>query len=417
MQAYERLIKYARVHTTSDEDSTSSPSTARQFDLAHLLADEMRSLGLSEVRVSEAAYVYGYIPATPGLENKPALGFIAHLDSSPAVSGEGVQARLWPGYDGNDVVLNDDPENPVVLSPSRFPHLQQLKGRTLITTDGRTLLGADDKAGIAEILTACEIIVTEGRPHGKICVAFTPDEEVGRGTEHFDVKGFGADFAYTMDGGEEGELEYENFNAAEAKISIRGVSVHPGTAKNIMVNALTVACELNNMLPAAETPRHTEVREGFYYLNKLEGTPENVRISYSLRDHDSSFLESRKKTLSHAAAILNERYGANTVTVEITDRYRNMYDIIRENMHLVGNARQAMAKVGLEPIIIPMRGGTDGATLSYLGLPCPNLGTGGFAYHGVHEHITIEGMGKCVQLILALVELYALRAVKGTCDA
>jgi len=235
MKAHERLIKYAKIHTTSDEDSSSSPSTARQFDLAHLLADEMRSLGLSDVRVSETAYVYGHISATPGQENQPALGFIAHLDSSPAVSGEGVHPRFWPNYDGGDVVLNDDPENRVLLSPSRFPHLQQLKGRTLITTDGRTLLGADDKAGIAEIMTACEIMIAEGRPHGKICVAFTPDEEVGRGTEHFDVKGFGADFAYTLDGGEEGELEYENFNAAEAKVTIRGVSVHPGTAKNIMV--------------------------------------------------------------------------------------------------------------------------------------------------------------------------------------
>ena len=406
MKAHERLIKYAKIHTTSDEDSSSSPSTARQFDLAHLLADEMRSLGLSDVRVSETAYVYGHISATPGQENQPALGFIAHLDSSPAVSGEGVHPRFWPNYDGGDVVLNDDPENRVLLSPSRFPHLQQLKGRTLITTDGRTLLGADDKAGIAEIMTACEIMIAEGRPHGKICVAFTPDEEVGRGTEHFDVKGFGADFAYTLDGGEEGELEYENFNAAEAKVTIRGVSVHPGTAKNIMVNALNVACELNSMLPAAETPRHTEEREGFYYLSKLEGNPENARMSYSLRDHDRYLLESRKHTVRHAAAILNERYGAGTVAVDIADRYRNMHEIIRENMHLIDNARQAMAAVGLEPIIVPMRGGTDGATLSYLGLPCPNLGTGGFAYHGVHEHITVEGMEKCVQLIMALVELY-----------
>jgi len=407
MQAYERLIQYARIHTTSDEDDAASPSSTRQFDLARLLADEMRMLGFADVRVSETAYVYGCLPATPGLQDRPALGFVAHLDTSPAVSGDGVQPQLWPDYDGGDLLLSSDPEHPVVLSPTRFPHLARLQGRTLITTDGRTLLGADDKAGIAEILTACEIIQQENRPHGKICVAFTPDEEVGRGTEHFDVAGFAADFAYTMDGGEEGELEYENFNAAEAKIGIKGVAVHPGTAKDIMVNALTVACELNALLPAAEVPRHTADRQGFYYLHKLEGNPENALMSFSLRDHNAELLEGKKQTVRQAAALLNERYGSGTVSVEITDRYRNMHDIISQHMHLVDNARQAMTKVGLEPIIVPMRGGTDGATLSYLGLPCPNLGTGGFAYHGVHEHITVEGMEKCTALILELVALYS----------
>ncbi|HAL74100.1 MAG TPA: peptidase T [Clostridiales bacterium] len=407
MQAYERLIKYARIHTTSDEDTKTSPSTDWQFDLARLLADEMQALGFTDVRVSETAYVYGCLPATPGLDDRPALGFIAHLDTSPTVRGDRVQPRIWPNYDGGDLILSAVPENPVVLSPARFPHLAKLTGRTLITTDGHTLLGADDKAGIAEILTACEIVLLENRPHGKICVAFTPDEEVGRGTEHFDVAGFGADFAYTMDGGEEGELEYENFNAAEAKIVIKGVAVHPGTAKDIMVNALTVACELNALLPAAEVPRHTAEREGFYYLHKLEGNPENALMSYSLRDHNAQLLEGKKQTVRQAAALINERYGEGTVAVEITDRYRNMFDIISQHMHLVDNARLAMAKVGLEPIIVPMRGGTDGATLSYLGLPCPNLGTGGFAYHGVHEHITMEGMEKCKQLILELVALYS----------
>ena len=407
MQAYERLIKYARFYTTSDEESQTTPSTARQLELASLLADEMRSLGLSDVRISETGYVYGAIPATPGLDSRPALGFIAHMDTSPAVSGENVQPRLVENYDGGDITLLADPANPVVLGPARFPHLPGLKGRTLITTDGKTLLGADDKAGIAEILTACEIILQEKLPHGKICVAFTPDEEIGKGADNFDVAGFGADFAYTMDGGEEGELEYENFNAAEAKVAIRGVSVHPGTAKDIMVNALGVACELNALLPGTEIPRHTVDREGFYYLHKLEGNPEHVRMAYSLRDHDSQLLEGRKLTLRHAALILNERYGPDTVTLEIVDRYRNMADIIRDNMHLVDNARLAMAAVGLAPIVVPMRGGTDGATLSYKGLPCPNLGTGGYAYHGVHEHITVEGMDLCTRLIVELVRIYS----------
>ena len=409
MQAYERLLVYARIHTTSDEESTSTPSTERQLDLARFLADEMRSLGFADVRISESGYVYGGLPATPGYEDRPVLGFIAHMDTSPACRGEGVRPRLIENYDGGDVVLKDHPTDPVVLGPGRFPHLARFKGRTLVVTDGTTLLGADDKAGIAEILTACERILAEGIPHGPLRVGFTPDEEVGRGAGHFDVPGFGADFAYTMDGGEEGELEFENFNAAEAKVAIRGVAVHPGTAKDVMVNALTVACELNALLPSFEVPRHTECREGFYYLHKLEGDPERVKMEYSLRDHDGGKLEMRKETLRHAAEGLNRRYGTGTVSVEVSDRYRNMFEIVRGHMHLVENARRAMAEVGLRVLEIPMRGGTDGATLSFQGLPCPNLGTGGFAYHGVHEHITVEGMEASTRLVVALVMIHAER--------
>jgi len=407
MKVQERMMAYARIHTTSDESSQTSPSTARQLDLARALADEMRDLGFADVRISDTGTVYGALPATPGCEERPALGFIAHMDTSPACRGEGVRPRLVECYDGGDIVLKDDPADPVVLGPARFPHLSRLVGRTLVVTDGTTLLGADDKAGIAEILTACECILAEDVPHGPVRVAFTPDEEIGRGTAHFDVEGFGADFAYTMDGGEEGELEYENYNAAEAKVSIRGVSVHPGTAKDVMVDALTVACELNALLPAFEVPRHTEGREGFYYLHGLEGDPESARMAYSLRDHDAGRLDMRKETLRHAAEGLNRRYGAGTVTVEISDRYRNMLEVVRHHMHLVDNARAAMASVGLAPLVIPMRGGTDGAALSYLGLPCPNLGTGGFAFHGVHEHVTVEGMEACTRLVVELVRRYA----------
>jgi len=404
MKPYERLLRYAAVYTTSDENSDTHPTTARQLDLAALLESEMREMGLNDVRVSREGYVYGEIPAAPGYEDRAALGFIAHMDTSPNAKGDNVRPQVIKNYQGGDVIL---PGSGSVLGPSMFPHLPSLKGRTLITTDGTTLLGADDKAGIAEILTACERILEGKIPHGRICVGFTPDEEVGKGADCFDVDGFGADYAYTMDGGPEGELEYENFNAAEASVEIHGIAVHPGTAKNTMVNALTVACEINGMLPAAQTPAHTEEYEGFYYLHKFEGDPEKASMSYSLRDHDMGFLTARKKTLEHIVKIINEKYGPGTASVRISDRYRNMADIIRGNFHLVENARLAMADVGVAPIENPMRGGTDGATLSYRGLPCPNLGTGGYAYHGNYEHITAEAMELSTQIILALVQRYA----------
>jgi len=404
MRPYERLLKYVTIHTTSDDNSESKPTSERQLVLADLLFHEMESLGLSAVRISPEGYVYGIIPATEGYEDKPALGFIAHMDTAPDAKGEHVRPQVIENYQGQDVVL---PASGSILSAVMFPHLSALKGRTLITTDGSTLLGADDKAGIAEIMTACEIILREQIPHGRICVGFTPDEEVGKGADWFDVEGFGADYAYTMDGGVEGEIEYENFNAAEAVLGIKGIAVHPGTAKNTMVNALVVACEINGMLPRAETPAHTEEYEGFYYLHKLEGNTEQVSMAFSLRDHDSTILNARKKTLQQAVKIVNEKYGADTVSLTITDRYKNMADIIRNHFHLVENARLAMESVGVISQIIPMRGGTDGASLSYKGLPCPNLGTGGYAYHGSFEHITAEGMDQCTQIIIALVRCYA----------
>ena len=403
MRAYERLLKYVTVHTASDEQSKTHPTSARQLDLARMLAGDMKDLGLRDVRISEYGYVYGVLPATHGYENRPKLGLIAHMDTSPDAPGDKVKPRVIEHYDGGDVALSGNN----ILTVERFPHLASLAGRTLITTDGTTLLGADDKAGIAEILTACELLIKEKIPHGKICVGFTPDEEVGQGADFFDVSGFGADFAYTLDGGPEGELEFENFNAAEATLAIQGVAVHPGTAKGIMVNALAVACEINSLVPRLEAPPFTEGYEGFYYLRKLEGTPEHCSMAFSLRDHDQTLLTARKRTLEHIAKALNERYGAGTVSLDIKDRYRNMAEIIKDHSHLVENAKLAMAKVGIEPIIIPMRGGTDGATLSYKGLPCPNLGTGGYAYHGVFEHITAEGMDRCTQLILEIVRLYA----------
>jgi tripeptide aminopeptidase len=406
MKVQERFFKYAAINTTSDEESATRPSTQCQLDLARQLAADMRDLGLRNVRISEYGYVYGYLPATPDYEDCPKLGFIAHMDTSPDAPGAGVKPQVWPDYDGGDLELKEG----VTLGPDLFPHLAGLKGRTLVTSDGTTLLGADNKAGIAEILTACEIIVREKIPHGRICVAFTPDEEIGRGADNFDLAEFGADFAFTMDGGPEGELEYENFNAAEAAVEIKGVSVHPGTAKDIMVNALVVACELNSLLPAGQTPADTEGYEGFYFLRKLTGTVDAASMAYSLRDHDSGLLEQRKEKLRAIGQDLNRRYGAGTVEVEITDRYRNMADIIRQHFHLVESARQAMANLGLKPLITPMRGGTDGATLSYKGLPCPNLGTGGYAYHSVLEHITVEGMEKCTSLIVELARIYAQKS-------
>ncbi len=404
MKAYERLLKYVAIHTTSEEDSNSCPTTERQFDLANILVKEMKELGIEEVRVTKDCYVYGIIPATKGYEDKMSIGLIAHMDTSPTASGKDVKVQLIPNYNGEDVLLKG---SNAILSPERFPHLKSLKGRTLITTDGTTLLGADDKAGIAEILTACEIILTENIPHGKIGIAFTPDEEVGKGAALFDVKGFGVDFAYTVDGSEEGEITYENFNAAEAYIEIQGVCVHPGSAKNKMINALNVAFELNSMLPGGEKPEYTQDYEGFYFLRSIEGDSEKATMAYSLRDHSTELFKGRKESLQLIEKLLNEKYGRGTVKLTITDRYRNMLEVIKPYFHLVENAIEAVKELGITPHISPMRGGTDGATLSYMGLPCPNLGTGGYAYHGSFEHTTVEGMDKCTQIILEILKRYA----------
>lgn len=396
MRPYERFLQYAAIHTRSDESSDKTPSTDRQFDLANLLVSQLRELGVADARVDTQCYVYASLPATPGREGDPALGFLAHLDTADYEAAS-VRPRLHPNYNGGDVALGSR-----TLSPGMFPHLPSLSGETLITADGATLLGADDKAGAAEIMAMAGRLLAEGQPHGKICIGFTPDEEIGRGTDHFDVAGFGADFAYTVDGGPAGEIEWENFNACSADFEIRGVDVHPGSAKDTMVNALLVAMELGAMLPAAETPRHTEGYEGFYHLLKLEGDPTAARIRYLVRDHDEAGFQQRKKTLRHIEKTLNETWGDGTVTLSIRDQYRNMAEVIRRHPQLLARAERAARRAGLEPRQIPIRGGTDGANLSFMGLPCPNLGTGGYAFHGPYEHITAEAMDRVTDMLVYL---------------
>ena len=403
MKTHERFLNYVRIHTASSEDSTTVPTTARQFDLAKMLVDELHALGIENARVDDKCYVYASIHATAGCENAPALGFIAHMDTVPDFSGENVQPRIIENYDGGEVVLGNSGRT---LSPEKLPHLPSLKGKTLIVTDGTTVLGGDDKAGIAEIITAVERILSENIPHGKICIGFTPDEEVGSGADNFDVAAFGADFAYTVDGGVDGEIEYENFNAAGAKVVVNGFNIHPGDSKNKMINALLVAMEFNAMLPA-ETPANTEGYEGFFHLTDMGGSVEKCEMSYILRDHSSEIMTARKATMEHAAKILNEKYGAGTVELGIRDQYRNMKEKIEPCMHLIENAIAAAKELGIEPRVQPIRGGTDGARLSFMGLPCPNLGTGDFACHGPYEHVTVEGMEKCTELVVKLVEKYA----------
>lgn len=407
MRAYERLLGYVKVNTASGESGAgTSPSTQRQFDLARLLADELRALGVTDAELTGSCYVYGHLEATPGCEGAPCLGLIAHMDTAPDFSGENVRPRVIENYDGGEVKLGAGR----TLSAKDFPHLPSLKGRTLITTSGDTLLGADDKAGIAEIITLIEQLQTERLPHGRIAVCFTPDEEIGYGTAELDLDRLGADYAYTIDGGPEGEIVYENFNAVAATVQITGVNVHPGSAKNIMVNAAQVATEFNACLPCCETPRYTEGYEGFYHLTSIEGTVERAELRYILRDHDAKKLEQRRETMQHAGKTLNERYGAGTVSVSFREQYRNMVEkIVPEHMHLVDSAIRAIEDSGIEPLRQPIRGGTDGALLSWEGLPCPNLGTGGYAYHGPYEHITAEGMDKCVEIIRRIVETFSER--------
>ena len=404
MRAYERLLNYVRVHTTSDPESGTHPSAEREFDLARMLVEEMKALGIEDARVDEYCYVYGSIPATPGCESKPALGLIAHVDTAPDASGEGVNPILHEKYDGGDVTL---PATGMVMKVSTFPFLKDLKGETLITTDGSTLLGADDKAGVAEILTAAEVLLTEGRPHGKLCIAFTPDEEIGEGASLFDLEGFGADFAYTVDGGDVGGIEYENFNAASATVTIHGFSVHPGSAKDAMINASNVAMEFHMALPVMARPETTEGRQGFYHLCQMYGDVTTAKLGYILRDHDAQKLQFKKDNLRHIADYLNGKYGPGTVELEIKDSYRNMIEKIKPHFHLVENARKAIEQAGLPPEEVPVRGGTDGAVLSWKGLPCPNLGTGGFNFHGVCECTTAERMDRSVEILLNIIDIYA----------
>ena len=403
MRAYERLLKYVKVWTTSDLESGTHPSTMRQFDLAHQLVQELKDLGLTDAHVDEHCYVYATLPATPGQESAKPLGFIAHMDTADDASGENVNPQIHPNYDGGKVVL---PATGTVLDPAQFPFLTEMKGQTLITTDGSTLLGADDKAGVSEIMTMLERVISEKRPHGKLCIGFTPDEEIGEGASLFDVEGFGAAYAYTVDGEDAGEISYENFNAAAAVVTVHGFSVHPGSAKNTMINAQNVAMEFHAALPAFSRPEHTEGREGFFHLTSMVGDVTTAKLGYIVRDHDAAKFAARKAQMEHIAACLNERYGEGTVELDIHDSYRNMLEKIQPNFHLVENARKAIRAAGLEPIETPVRGGTDGATLSYMGLPCPNLGTGGFNFHGPCECITAEKMDQCTEILLNLVDLY-----------
>lgn len=404
MKAYERFLKYAVVRTPSDENSETVPSSQCQFDLGKLLETEMKELGLKDVHLDDQCYLYGNLPATEGYEDKPSIGFIAHMDTVADYCDHEIKPVITENYSGEAMEIAN---SGLILDPETFPHLKSLKGRMLITSDGTTVLGADDKAGIAEILTMIERVQAENIPHGKLCVAFTPDEEIGTGASHFNVEEFGADYGYTLDGDTEGEIQYENFNACKACFDIKGFSVHPGSSKDTMINASLVAMEINNMLPGCETPRGTEGYEGFYHLVSMTGECASAQLNYFVRDHDSSLFEARKKTLRLIEKDLNEKWGEGTVTLTITDQYKNMAEIIAGCMHLIDNAKTACEAAGVEPLVIPIRGGTDGCQLSFKGLPCPNLGTGGHAYHGPYEHITVEGMDKSVDVIMEIVKLYA----------
>ena len=397
MRAYERLLRYAQFDTASCESSNSCPSTPGQLVLARALRDEMLEMGLSNVRLDEHGYLYAEIPANA--EGFPAIGLIAHMDTVDCVPVVPMNARIVENYDGGDVLLAGGE----TLSPRDYPELAARAGKDLIVTDGKTLLGADDKAGVAEILTACESILGGDRPHGRILVGFTPDEEIGRGADLFDVKGFGADFAYTVDGDAIGAIEYENFNAASLTLRCHGRSVHPGEAKNKLVNAALVAMEFNAMLPAAERPEHTEGREGFFYLCDIQGSTEEAVAHYIIRDHDRARFEARKALSQAAAAYLNARYGAGSVEAEIRDSYFNMLEVIQPHMHIVRRAEEAWRAVGVAPFTNPIRGGTDGARLSFEGLPCPNLGTGGLNFHGRFECIAVQDMDTVSRMLEELV--------------
>lgn len=404
MRVEERLLKYVSYWTTSDEECRQIPSSERQFELGKVLEQELRDLGLEKVTLTDHCYVYGLLPATKGYADKPAVGFISHMDTAPDFSGKDVKPQIIPDYDGNDVLLKG---SGAYLKISDFPTLKTLKGRTLITTDGTTLLGADDKAGVSEIMTAVEQIITEKIPHGDIWIGFTPDEEVGSGADLFDLDYFKARFAYTVDGDYEGEVAYENFNAASASFEITGVNVHPGEAKDIMINAALVGCEIASLLPENETPAHTEGREGFYHLTDFSGDIAHAKVNYIVRDHDKATFEKRLDTLRGIEQKMNEKYHADTVKLNIQHSYSNMLEVIEKNEYVVAIAKKAIKNVGLEPVSRPVRGGTDGARLSFMGLPCPNLGTGGYGFHGPFEHISVEGMDTAVSVIKEIVKITA----------
>lgn len=405
MDAVERLISYLKVDTRSVPDQDKIPSSEKQFKLARILEKELKELGVSDVRLDEHCYVYGRILSNLSGEAKektPAIGFISHMDTSPSASGENVQPRIVKNYDGKDIILNEEEK----LSPKIFPRLLEQIGDDLMVTDGKTLLGADDKAGVAEIMAAVEYIQThKDFPHGDICIGFTPDEEVGCGSDLFDVKGFGADMAYTVDGGMLGGVEYENFNGASGKLKIHGVNVHPGSAKNKMLNALLLAMEFNSMLPPC-TPANTEGYEGFFHLCDMSGEESHAEMNYIIRDHDKQKFEEKKKIFLETAEKLNRKYNAKGAYFEpiVKDSYFNMADILKKHMYIVEVAKAAFLKEGITPIVTPIRGGTDGASLSYKGLPCPNLSTGGDNYHGIYEYLNLNSFHKMIAVLLRIVE-------------
>ena len=391
MTVTERFLKYVTIETTSDESSDTVPSTSVQLVLADYLVEELRGAGVTDAMRDETGYVYGHIPASEGCENCPKIGLIAHMDTCPDVSGANVKPRIIT-FDGSNAPMVD----------------AKYIGRELIVTDHTTLLGADDKAGVAEIMALCKRLTAPDAPeHCTVCIGFTPDEEIGSGADHFDVAGFGADYAYTVDGGDAGDIEYENFNAAAATVTIHGFSVHPGSAKDTMINASNVAMEFHGALPVMARPETTEGRQGFYHLCQMYGDVTTAKLGYILRDHDAAKLQFKKDNMQDIADYLNGKYGAGTVEVEIKDSYRNMLEKIKPHFHLIETARKAVRMAGLEPVEVPVRGGTDGATLSWMGLPCPNLGTGGFNLHGVCECTTVERMDRCTEIVLNIISLYA----------
>ena len=403
MDLKERFLKYVSFDTQSDESSTTFPSTDKQLVLLRHLKEELETIGLTEVSMDKYGYVMATLPASKGYENAPVIGFISHVDTAPDMSGANVKPHTVENYDGRDIRLGDD----CWLRVDEFPELAFFKGHTLIHTDGTTLLGADDKAGVAEIVTAMEWLVAHPEvKHGKIRVGFTPDEEIGRGVDYFDVKKFAADFAYTMDGGMEGELEYENFNAAGAKIQIAGRNVHPGMAKNKMINAIDIACELNAMLPCEQRPQFTEHYEGFFHCVGIKGSVEEAEISYIIRDHDSDKFEQKKQLMWDVVNFLQRKYGEKHLTLTLKDQYYNMRKMVEPHPQLIEKARRAMIEAGVKPQVKPIRGGTDGSRLSFMGLPCPNLFTGGMNFHGRYEYVSLTTMNRAMNTIINLARIW-----------
>ena len=396
----ERFLHYVSFDTQSDENSTSCPTTEKQKLLAKALVEEMKEMGISDARMTDSGYVYGTVPGDPEL---PTIGLIAHMDTSPDASGANVKASIV-SYQGGDICLN--PEKGIFLREKDYESLTRNRGKNLIVTDGTTLLGADDKAGVAEIMTAADTLLRQGGRHATLKIGFTPDEEVGQGADGFDVPGFGANYAYTVDGGTLGEIEYENFNAADAKVVVHGLNIHPGSAKDKMVNSQLIAMEFAGLLPVQQRPEYTQGYEGFFHLTQMRGEVEESQLHYIIRDHDSENFARKKAVMTEAARFINEKYGAGTLDLTIQDSYYNMKKCIEPHMYVVERAKAAMAAVGMEPREVPIRGGTDGARLSYEGLPCPNLCTGGENYHGRFEYIPVEDMEQCVQMLVEILTAF-----------